>query len=84
MLKQNNDLLIILVLTLFIVLLITYYASNIVIKQITKEKNYWKEKSLAADVVIDTLINHYDDAYIYDVMMETDVWDNYSHLKYDF
>ena len=84
MLKQKNNLLVILVLTLFIALFIIYHASNNVIKQTTKEKNYWKEKSLVADAVIDTLINHYDDAYIYDVMMETDVWDNYSHLKYDF
>lgn len=84
MLKQKNDLLVMLVLTLCIALFMTCCAGNNAIKQTTKEKNYWKERSLAADAVIDTLINHYDDAYIYDVMMETDVWDNYSHLKYDF
>lgn len=76
--KDKKDLLINVLLILIVALLSTTITSCSSIKQ----ASYWKERSLAAEAVIDTLINHYDDSYIYDVMMETDVWSDYSQLKY--
>lgn len=81
--QQKNNLLIALLLTLCIALFSTTIISCTVTKQMTNNADYWKERSLAAEAVIDSLINHYDDAYIYDVFMETDTWDEYSYLKYE-
>ena len=81
--KDRKDLLI----TIISIFVIALFGTAIIgcnsTKRMASEASYWMNRSLAADAVIDSLINHYDDAYIYDVFMETDTWDEYSYLKYE-
>ena len=41
---------------------------------------YWKERALKADAIIDSIFRHVGDSYIDDVLMETDLWDDYCIL----
>lgn len=41
---------------------------------------YWKERALKADAIIDSIFRHVGDSYIDDVLMETELWDDYCIL----
>ena len=43
---------------------------------------YWKERALKADAIIDSIFNNIPDSYIDDVLMETDLWEDYYILRY--
>lgn len=53
---------------------------------VDKEHNdsiYWKQRAMIADAIIDSIFNNISNAYIEDVLMETDTWDNYYILRYE-
>ncbi len=55
---------------------------NAELKQLA-DSCFWKEYAQNADAVIDSIFNNVSDAYIEDVLIETDTWDNYYILRYE-
>lgn len=50
--------------------------------RINANNNEWRNYSIAADAVID-LMQESDCDYFYDVIMETDEWDEYYYYRYE-
>jgi len=47
---------------------------------VSEDSLYWQQRAEMADAIIDSIFAHSEDSYICDVLMETDLWDDYCKM----
>lgn len=81
--KDNNSVSIFVVLIIIVVLTCgTLLISASTLDKVQADSTYWKNRAITADAIIDSIFNNVPDSYIEDVLMETDLWEDYYILRY--